>query len=170
MLALQTMAAAYGVFFLVAGLGKLDSWSAWKRTLTRFIPLGGRPGFVLRLGVPAMEIGTALLLLGSPQLGLVWSGLLLVVLGLTAMSLNSRHQGEECSCFGALMRSQIGWKLILRNFCLAGISFGVAYQARHVEVPGLTGFQVTLGLLVGLLVLTAAEWRNLRQIQISGLR
>lgn len=166
-LAVQAIAAALGVFFLAASLGKLDTWPAWKRTLRRFIPLGVAGNAGLRVAVPTGEAGTAILLFVWPSVGLVFSGVLLLLFGGTVVILNSRHRGEECGCFGSTIRSHIGWKLAVRNFCLGAVSLIAGHLAIDLGAPALSIMQVTLALLVGLLLIAASEWTRLSQINVA---
>jgi hypothetical protein len=161
--ALKVLVASYGLVFLGAALSKLDSWATWKVTVASFMRHGVLAA-IIRIGLPAVELCAAVMLVLSPILGLTIAAVIMAVLALGVFVLRFRHSGQQCNCFGALMPSEIGPRLAARNALLAGVAAGGAVVARGERPASLTAIELVLVLFVGIMILLTSEFRRVRRV------
>jgi hypothetical protein len=118
----QIAAAVYAALLFAAMVGKVDSWRAWHDTLRAVSPLPQWATAPLRYGLPLLEGLTAVFIILAPELGFVAAAVLLCSLSLAVLVLSVEHRGQSCSCFGALMPSEISPRLAGRNAVLASFA------------------------------------------------
>jgi hypothetical protein len=157
MTALQVVGGVYGVLFLAAAVGKLDSWRAWRHAVAGFVGRGRRRTAVVAFGIPLAETAAGVLALVEPGLGLAVCAVLLLLFALGVALLSTRHAGQDCRCFGALVPSEIGPRLIVRDVILGAGAGAAAYLSLGAEVQSLAAEQILLVALSGVLALSAAE-------------
>jgi hypothetical protein len=159
------------VFFLImlaAALAKLDGLGTWRVTVDGFFPNRHRFAAAVFVVVPAAEAMTAVMLLLSPVAGLVVGSVLLAVLGAGVLVLRSNHRGQRCNCFGAVMPSDIGTGLAVRDLALAGMS-AVAAAAGHGGRARPSLPAVLLAILLGIVGVVVAEHGKIRRIEKVGV-
>jgi Methylamine utilisation protein MauE len=160
----QMCAAAFGLLFVGAALGKLDSWHSWVEAVAR-LPLSQplqRPVSVL---LPLCEAGLGVLVVTAPAAGLAAAAALLAFFGVAVMALRKVLAGQECNCFGATMRMEIGSKLALRNFALSALAVVASVLAARLDVRALTGIELVATLLAGLVAMMLGELARMRRAE-----
>lgn len=163
--AVQFLAGVFGLLFLVAGLSKVDSWSGWSVTLSLVLPLGHPAYPIVRIGFPMVEIATGILTMVAPRVGLQMSASLLFFFALAVSMLIPRYRGQECGCFGALVSSKIDGRLVWRDLLL-GLLALVLLLAWPAQAGGLTLPQIVLVVVLGLMYMLGAEWRQVRRHRV----
>src|ERR1700693_28182 len=117
--------------FGIAGISKFADPTGSKKSLVDF----GVPRFLVRplaLLLPLLELSCAFALVPARSAWWGASGVLVMLLFfIAAISLSLiRGRRPDCHCFGQLHSSPIGWKTLVRNGILAGISAGIVWQGR----------------------------------------
>jgi hypothetical protein len=162
---LQGAAASFGFIFVVAGVAKLDNWRDWNETLGNLLP--SRPGArAIGRFLPTLELAAGALALIRPALGLLACGTLLVALGFSAGFFSLSHSGEACNCFGAVMPSQIGARLAVRNVGLGIAALGLAWYAERLGVPRLGLLEVAAATFAAVLLLSLIGLKEFRDVAL----
>jgi hypothetical protein len=161
------VALMFFVIMLAAALGKVDGLGTWRSTVDGFFPNRRRLAAAVFVVAPAAEATTAVTLLVSPVAGLVVGSVLLAVLGAGVLALRRNHRGRRCNCFGALMPSEIGTGLAVRNLALAGIAAvtavaGLGSRAR----PSLPA--VLIAIVFWVVGMVVAEHGSIRRVEKVG--
>jgi hypothetical protein len=130
-----------------AGLEKLRSPGSLLATLDA-LGLGGAPGRILAVGVPAAEVVTAvglLLLPGAiwPRVGVAVLAVMFAVAGGLALR---RDEPVSCACFGATGGASLGWRQIL--LLPVWLIATVALHRNHPDWAPVTGLEYLAGLTV----------------------
>lgn len=164
----QIAAAAYGLLFLGAALGKFDGWTEWVEAVRRFplVEALRKPVAVLVLSAEAL---VAVLAVSAPAIGLAASATLLAVFGGLVLALRKRLAGQECNCFGAAMPSEIGLRLAARDFVLAAVAAAGSFGALRWKAGSLSLAQLVPILLAGLLIVMAGEFVQFRRAETEQL-
>lgn len=165
--AVHVTTACLGLMFLAAAFGKADGWARWAEATRAFFPSHRLAG-VLRVVIPAGEVAVGLLTFVRPLVGLISGSALLITLGAGVLWLIPRSQTATCSCFGALMPSEIGPALALRNVLLAAIAALAAIAVTRRDPPVFTAVEGLLLLLLGSNALVLAELRHLPRQLLRG--
>jgi len=82
--------------------------------------------------------------------------------------LSPRSAGVDCGCFGALMPSQIGSPLALRNLSLAAVAAAAALLAHRAGAPSFRFLELLVIALVGLHLLVLVELRRMPSQVLRG--
>jgi hypothetical protein len=154
-------ASAYGLLFVAAAAGKLDSWGAWSE-LARKIP--GPPTIrpVVQVIVPVGEGVVAVLCFAAPIAGLAAAAVLLAGFAIAVGLMQPRLGGQECNCFGAIAPALINTGLVVRNAILAALAAAVFYAAWRLDLRPLSPLQALAAALFGAIALMLFEFRRLR--------
>jgi hypothetical protein len=171
--ALQGAAASFGFIFVAAGVAKFDNWRDWNDTLRNLLPRRVAARGLVARALPTSEIAVGALALVRPPIGSFACGALLLGLGSSAAYFSFSHRGEACNCFGAVMPSQIGPRLAIRNIALGATALGVAWYAARRDVPGLGVLEVAAAILGGVLLLSLlglTEFRDIASRKRQGVR
>jgi hypothetical protein len=160
-------AAVYGLLFVLAAASKLDAWGRWAAAAAEFVPKHGAARRLLVFGLPIAEASVAGTIFVAPAAGLAAAAALLGVMAVGVALLMARHRGAECRCFGAVTQSRIGPLLALRNVTLAAGAASFAAVARRDGVGPPNGAVVVLCAILALVILLAAEWRQLTRLRTS---
>lgn len=158
----QLIASGLGWMLLVAALTKFDSWGAWESFSTTVFG-DGALSMLVRLGIPAAEATSGVVILLAPSPGLAVSTLLLVVFTVGVGVLARSHRGLKCNCFGVSSSSSIGKRLVVRNAGLAGLSGVTLWGATARGVTSGTVPTLISGLLVVVAVALLVEMTSLRR-------
>lgn len=159
--ALYVVTAVIGVMFVAAAFGKVDGWPRWSATAAALLWNRRRLARVLRVGLPAVEAAVGALTFVWPVWGLAIGSVLLLVLAGGAVALSAESAGTDCGCFGALMPSQIGRPLALRNLALAAVAAAGAVLAHGVGAPAFGLLELLLIALIALHLLVLVELRRM---------
>jgi len=154
---LHAITAVVGAMFVAAAFGKVDAWPRWSATSAALLGSHTSLGRLVRAGLPALEAAIGVLTFVRPVWGLATGSALLFVLAGGVLALASRSAGTECGCFGALMPSQIGLPLALRNLALALAAAVAAFFAHRIGAPAFRFLEFLVIALVGLHVVVLAE-------------
>lgn len=165
--ALQGAAASFGFIFVVAGVAKLDNWRDWSETLRTLLPSRRRARAVVARALPALELVAGILALVRPPLGLLACGTLLIGLGLGVSFFSLSHGGEACNCFGAVMPSEIGARLAVRDIALGVTALALAAYAGRRGVPGPGVLEVVAAIFAGVLLVSLIGLKELRDIALG---
>lgn len=166
----QAAAAAFAALLFAAVLGKIDSWLAWQDTLSAVSPLPRPVTSRLLYGIPLGEGLTGVLIIISPEFGLLTAAFLFGSLAVAVWMLSAEHKGQSCSCFGALMPSEISPRLAGRNAILAALAGGGAYAAMHVGVGALPLGVLVITLVAGLLLSIVLQFHRFTRLRPRGAR
>ncbi len=166
--AVYVVAACLGLMFLAAAFGKADGWPRWGEATRAFFPSHRRLAGLLRAVIPASEVAVGLLTFVRPLVGLISGSVLLVTLTAGVLWLIPRSRTASCNCFGALMPSEIGPALAIRNVLLAAIAALAAIAVTRRGAPVFTPVEGLLLTVVGSNVLVAAELRHLPRQLLRG--
>jgi hypothetical protein len=167
--AVQAAAAFFGFMFVAAGVGKLDAWRDWRDVLQKLLPTRSRLRTIATRVLPVTEIACGCLAIVRPSEGVLACGALLLALGGGASFFSFSHRGEACKCFGALMPSEIGPRLAVRNIILGLSALPISYYARRHSIGGLTGLEIVVALLAFVLLLCAIALRSFHHLSSSRL-
>jgi hypothetical protein len=159
------IAAVYGLLFGVAVFGKVDGWRSWSRALNGFLPGRPRVAALTLVAVPFTEAVVVVLTLGFPKLGLLAAAGVLAVFAVVVAALRSRHQDEECNCFGAIATSRISATLVARNAIASAFAIAVGVAAWGVDVPRLRPTHVLVLILLGSILTIGGQFRNFVHVQ-----
>jgi len=163
--AAELTAAGFAWLFLLAFLGKVDSWAGWRSTVTRLF--SRRVRRALLVGVPLAEAATSGLLILAPRGGLVVAAGLLAAFGVGVILLARRHRGLDCSCFGALAPSSIGGRLGVRDLLLSVIAAAAAFLIEGAGIRRVNLGELLLAAVAGTWLMVAGEAKRLRQASRS---
>jgi hypothetical protein len=155
-------ACLFSCLFIGAALGKIDAWRSWRELWMILMPRRRLLRRIVAVSVPFAEFSIAVVVIADPRHGLLGAALLLVIFTVFALVANNQYKGVSCNCFGAMIPSQIGPALVLRNLAATGLAGSVAYVALTTNTspsPGVDALLLTFALFViGLLI---AELRRL---------
>jgi methylamine utilization protein MauE len=154
---LHLITAVVGAMFVAAAFGKVDAWPRWSATSAALLGTHANLRRLVRVGLPTVEAAIGALAFVRPVWGLASGSALLFVLAAGVLALRSRSAGTECGCFGALMPSQIGLALALRNLSLALVAAVAAFFAHRIGAPAFRFLELVVIALVGLHVVVVAE-------------
>jgi len=163
--AAELTAAGFAWLFLLAFLGKVDSWAGWRSTVTRLF--SRRVRRALLVGVPLAEAATSGLLILAPRGGLVVAAGLLAAFGVGVILLARWHRGLDCSCFGALAPSSIGGRLGVRDLLLSVIAAAAAFLIEGAGIRRVNLGELLLAAVAGTWLMVAGEAKRLRQASRS---
>lgn len=165
---MHVVAAVLGVTFFAAAFGKLDGWPRWAQTTFVLFPRNRRLGWLVRLCIPALEVGTGVLVFVRPVIGLAVGAALLVAFAIVVFALARSHAATDCNCFGALMPSTIGKALAVRNAALALLTAATALGAARLGAPVFGAPEGLLIALVGANVVLLVELERLPRQLLRG--
>lgn len=165
--AVEIVAGAYAVLLLAAAVGKLDGWRRWSTTSYRLLPQRRVLARRVRVMVPLTEAAVALLTFVRPSYGLIACGGLFLAFAAAVSVLGRNAAGEDCGCFGALLPSEIGTALVMRNLGLAAPAAALGGLTISRQIAPFDGPEIVLAMLIGILVVLFAEFS--RSIGFSAL-
>lgn len=114
-----------GAVFLRSALPKLSNLTEFTRTIAsyRILPRTWIKPFTYILAWSELLVGTLLVTGWQTRLVAAASGLLLVTfIAAIAINLARGRQDLDCGCHGSKHAQKIGWRLIVRDLCLLGLS------------------------------------------------
>jgi hypothetical protein len=176
MAGVTVVGSLYGLVFVVAGLSKIEAWDAWRGTV-RSMPVGRSVAGAttgVSAAVVASEFAVGVLSMVRPAPGLFAAGVLFAVLATGAGVLVPTHRGEECTCFGSLMKTEISPLLVVRNAALAVAAFLLWELAARHGAAGISLVDSIALILVGYLAIFIRDtwqsvvWRWQRNAVPSG--
>lgn len=149
---------AAGLFFLWAGIAKLQDWTRFRAALADYHLL---PRFAITpaaLAVPAVELGVAATLpcaaLG-PWPALAGTGLLLLFACAMAINLLRDRRDIACGCSFGAKDGGLHWSLVARNVVAASVLASSGIGAWPASLP-----EIATGVIAGaalFALLTAAD-------------
>lgn len=150
------------VLFLVAALGKFDSWTAWS-TLTTDLP--GPPVLqrAVRWTVPLAELAVSGISFVKPPAGLAAAAALLALFAAGVWFLAGRLPGHECNCFGAIAPSRLSSGLAFRNAVLAAAAASGSYLTQEARLQRLSGSSALVALVTAVIAVMVTQYRRVRR-------
>lgn len=112
--------------FVRAGVAKLSRRAETEAGLRAMRVPAARP---LALGVPLVELATAVLLIAAPRAGGIASLVLLVIFTGVLVRAIASGVTAPCNCFGAARAEPVSIKDVVRNIVLAGLAVAAAVAA-----------------------------------------
>ena len=106
------------VVFAVASVAKFRDPTGTRRSLAR---MGLPVPHLLAVGVPVVEVLTAILLIVDPRTGGPCAVALLVAFSTLVAGRLLAGQREGCGCFGAWSTGNLSWQTLARNAVLIGV-------------------------------------------------
>lgn len=159
----QSVIAILAVLLVFTVGAKLDSWPMWSGAVEAWAR--GRAAVLARIGIPTVEIGTVVLLLTVPRLGLLVATVTLASFAAGVLTLSISGRGGRCGCFGQLTRSMIGPGLAAFDLLLSLLAGTALIMASPRGPAPPTVPQLLLVLLAGALLVVAVEARRAQSIE-----
>jgi thiol-disulfide isomerase/thioredoxin len=143
------------VVFAIAGISKLADPTGSRKSIAGFgVPESFAKPLAWLLPLAELVCAAALIPLASAWWGAT-GVLTLLLIFITGISISLLHgRKPDCHCFGQLYSSPIGWKTLVRNVVLAGITAGFVWQGR--EQPGASIVDLMRSAVAGLAIAVAA--------------
>ena len=127
----EIVAAGFALLFCAAAVGKAAGWAGWMELARR--ASGERLAPVTAGLVPFVEISVAVLCIARAALGLALAAVVLAVFA-AVVALRRDLRRAPCSCFGPLLRSELGPRLAARNAVLAALAAAAAAGGAGTQV------------------------------------
>ncbi len=150
------------VLFLLASVGKLDNWAAWRELVSSLSLTRPVPHRVVLYALPIVECVVATTVVTAPLVGLVAAAVLLVMLGMGVVWFASGLSGVECNCFGAFVPEPLGIRLVIRNLALAAFALVVLASYKLSDVGRPSAAEVLLAVSAVCIPVLLAEWWTVR--------
>ena len=149
------------VLFLLASVGKLDNWAAWRELVSSLSLTRPVPHRVVLYALP-WDRSSSTTVATAPLVGLVAAAVLLVMLGMGVVWFASGLSGVECNCFGAFVPEPVGIRLVIRNLALAAFALVVLASYKLSDVGRPSAAEVLLAVKAVCIPVLLAEWWTVR--------
>jgi len=113
-----------GTILIVGGLAKLIDASGLLNILHEFTFVNQTMALWIATLLPVLEIGLSIALLAGWELSISLSSTIILFGSFLGFSIYGWYTGwsVDCGCFGNLVESQIGWRMIFQNGIFLSLS------------------------------------------------